>query len=223
MEEQQKHGDETTEELRLFPLNMVLFPGMPLPLRIFEERYKLMIGECLDANAPFGVVLIQEGKEVGGSADPHRVGTTARITHVEKQEEGRMHLATTGEKRFRIVETVLYRPYLRGMVHYLPEETGEIGEGVLDRAKELFENYIRGLAGLRQGWMRQADVPEAADVLSYSIGHYLELPSMAKQRLLELPSTGERLKYEIPLLEGATQRIREELVKRQPYQGPRLN
>ena len=57
-----------------------------------------MIGECLDANAPFGVVLIQEGKEVGGSADPHRVGTTARITHVEKQEEGRMHLATTGEK-----------------------------------------------------------------------------------------------------------------------------
>ena len=108
-------------------------------------------------------------------------------------------------------------------MHYLPEETGEIGEGVLDRAKELFENYIRGLAGLRQGWMRQADVPEAADVLSYSIGHYLELPSMAKQRLLELPSTGERLKYEIPLLEGATQRIREELVKRQPYQGPRLN
>ena len=58
-------NDDATEELRLFPLNTVLFPGVKLPLRIFEERYKLMIGECLEEEAPFGVVLIQDGQEVG--------------------------------------------------------------------------------------------------------------------------------------------------------------
>ena len=58
------------QELRLFPLSLVLFPGMTLPLRIFEERYKLMIGECIDNQLPFGVVLIKEGQEVGGTAVP---------------------------------------------------------------------------------------------------------------------------------------------------------
>jgi len=223
MAEQPTRSDETIEELRLFPLNVVLFPGMPLPLRIFEERYKLMIGECLDEKAPFGVVLIQEGMEVGGPAKPHPTGTTARITQVERLEEGRMSLATVGERRFRMVDTVHELPYLKGRVRYLPEEMGDIAEGVLDRARQLFGEYIRGLAGLRGGWMRQADVPDDPGRLSYSIAHYLELPPRARQRLLEVPVIGERLQYEVPLLEGATQRLREELVKRSPYQGRRLN
>ena len=223
MDESQEQDIETTSELRLFPLSVGLFPGMSFPLRIFEERYKLMIGECLEADEPFGVVLIEEGPEVGGPAKTHTIGTTARITQVERLEEGRMNLATVGEKRFRIVDTVHRVPYLKGRVQYLPEELGDIEEGVLDKAKELFGEYIRGLAGLRGGWMRQADVPEDAGVLSYTIGQYLELPAVARQRLLELPFIGERLKFEIPLLEGATQRIQEEQAKRSPYKGPRLN
>ena len=220
---EEKPSSETTAELRLFPLNVVLFPGMSLPLRIFEERYKLMIGECLDAEEPFGVVLIQDGLEVGGPAKPHVVGTTARIIQVERVEEGRMNLSTTGERRFRIVETLQDVPYIRGKVEYLPEETGEIEAGVLDKVRQLFGEYIRGLAGLRGGWMRQADVPLEPGPLSYSVAHYLELPTQAKQRLLELPATGERLRYEVPLLEGSVKRARDELVKRSPYQGPRLN
>ena len=69
----------------------------------------------------------------------------------------------------------------------------------------------------------RAPVPADPISLSYTIAHYLDLPRIAKQRLLEIPTAGERLKYEIPLLEGATERVREELVKRNPYQGPRLN
>ena len=214
---------ETTEELRLFPLNVVLFPGMSLPLRIFEERYKLMIGECLDAEEPFGVLLIREGPEVGGSAKPHLVGTTARITDVERVEEGRMNLSTTGDKRFRLVETLQETPYLKGKVQYFSEETGDLDQGMLDQARQLFGEYIRGLAGLRGGWIREADVPLEPRPLSYSIAHYLELPTQAKQRLLELPFTGERLRYEASLLKGAVKRARDELVKRSPYQGPRLN
>ena len=223
MEEQYAQSDDAIEELRLFPLNVVLFPGMTLPLRIFEERYKLMIGECLEAEAPFGIVLIREGADEGGPATPHQVGTTARITQVEELEEGRMNLNTKGERRFRIVDTLHDRPYLRGRVEYLPEEIGDIGEGVLEKARELFGEYVRSLSGLRGGWMRQADIPQDVRLLSYSIAHNVDLPPVARQRLLELAFIGERLGYEIPLLEGANLRIKEELVKRSPYQGPRLN
>jgi Lon protease-like protein len=66
--------------LRLFPLQTVLFPGMRMPLHIFEERYKLMIRECIEQDAPFGVLLIRDGAEVGAGAVPHNVGTTARIS-----------------------------------------------------------------------------------------------------------------------------------------------
>ena len=223
MEECQTQGEKTTEELRLFPLNVVLLPGMQMPLRIFEERYKLMIGECLEASEPFGIVMIREGMEVGGPAKPYRTGTTARITDVEHLEEGRMNLATVGERRFRIVDTLHETPYLKGNVQFLPEEMGDIGEGVLEKSREIFVEYLRSLSGLHGGWSRQDNVPTDAGQLSYSIVQYLEIPSRAKQRLLELPFIGERLQYEIPILEGATQRIKEELVKRTPYKGTRLN
>ena len=223
MAESKPESDQPLEELRLFPLNVVLFPGSVLPLRIFEERYKLMIGECLEESAPFGIVLIREGREVGGPASPYRTGTTARITQVEKLEDGRMNLSTVGDRRFRIVDTVHQVPYLKGTVGYLEEGTSEIDAAELARAGELFTEYVQALAGLRSGWLRQPEVPEDATALSYLIADHMELPSNAKQRLLELPVTGERLHYEIPLLEGAVDRVRQELLKRNPYQGPRLN
>ncbi len=221
MEEQNR--EEKLAELSLFPLNVVLFPGMPMPLRIFEERYKLMINECIDNSEVFGIMLIREGPEVGGGAVPHAIGTTARITEVERLEDGRMNLSTTGETRFQLVEPLYDAPYLRGRVRYLSEEVGETSEGVPEQAHELFAEFIRGLSGLRGGWMRSAAPPSDPAVLSYSIAHYLDLPAIAKQRLLEVPQAGERLQYEIPLLQGAVQRLREETVKRNPYQGPRLN
>ena len=221
MEEQ--HREEELPELNLFPLNVVLFPGMPMPLRIFEERYKLMINQCIDNSEVFGIMLIREGPEVGGGAVPHAIGTTARITEVERLEDGRMNLSTTGETRFQLVEPLYDAPYLRGKVRYLSQEVGETQESVQEEARQLFQEFIRGLSALRGGWMRSANAPDDAGVLSYSIAHYLDLPAIAKQRLLEVPLAGERLQYELPLLQGAVQRLREETVKRNPYQGPRLN
>ena len=221
MEEQ--HREEELAELSLFPLNVVLFPGMPMPLRIFEERYKLMINQCIDNSEVFGILLIREGPEVGGGAVPHAIGTTARITEVERLEDGRMNLSTTGETRFQLVEPLYDAPYLRGKVRYLPEDVGDTQEGAQEEANKLFAEFIRGLSALRGGWMRSANAPDDPGTLSYSIAHYLDLPAIAKQRLLEVPQAGERLRYEIPLLQGAVQRLREETVKRNPYQGPRLN
>src|SRR5438128_2047759 len=90
-------------DLRLFPLNTVLFPGMRMPLHIFEERYKIMVRECMEEDAPFGIVLIRSGVEVGGGAVPHSLGTTARIMQVEYLDEGRLNLFAIGERRFRII------------------------------------------------------------------------------------------------------------------------
>ena len=211
------------EELRLFPLNTILFPGMPLPLRIFEERYKLMIGECLDSEEPFGVVLIKEGPEVGGPAAVYNVGVTARIDEVEHYEEGRMSISTMGERRFRLLEVIQDTPYMKGSVEYMGEDPGPDEEDHYPQASDMFGDYIRLLGSLGGGWLVEVEVPEEPLSLSYTIAHYLDLPRIAKQRLLEIPTAGERLKYEIPLLEGATERLREAVERRNPYEGPRLN
>ena len=98
------------ELLPLFPLQTVLYPGMPLPLHIFEERYRQMIDKCLEHDAPFGVTLIKKGVEVGGPAEPFDVGTSARIVEASRREDGQMDLMAQGVHRFRILETLQDRP-----------------------------------------------------------------------------------------------------------------
>src|SRR4030067_2100194 len=90
-------------DLPLFPLNTVLFPGMPLPLHIFEERYKRLIRDCLETHQPFGVVLIRKGYEANGPlAEPHEIGCTARIVDIQPLSDGGINVITLGENRFRI-------------------------------------------------------------------------------------------------------------------------
>ena len=108
------------KELPLFPLHTVLFPGMVLPLHIFEPRYRQMIGECIKSGEPFGVVLIQEGVEAGGSAIPYEVGTSAYITQVEELADGRMNIFSIGYQRFRVHELRDSKPYLVGLVEDYP-------------------------------------------------------------------------------------------------------
>ena len=116
-------------DLPLFPLNTVLFPGMILPLHIFEERYKLMIERCLDEERPFGVLLIREGKEVGGTAVPHTVGTTTLIASVTRADGGRMNIITIGLERFRLRTLRRERPYLVGNAEPWPLADGDYGAG----------------------------------------------------------------------------------------------
>ncbi|MEZ4622859.1 MAG: LON peptidase substrate-binding domain-containing protein [Caldilineaceae bacterium] len=104
-------------DLPLFPLkNVVLFPGMVLPLHIFEPRYREMINRCIDEQLPFGVVLIEEGTEIGEAATPHRIGTGAKIIRVERLEDGRMNITALGTERFQIQEVHHDRAYLTATV-----------------------------------------------------------------------------------------------------------
>src|SRR5262249_6551588 len=132
-----------TESLPLFPLNTVLFPLMQLPLHIFEERYRLMIGRCLEENPPFGVALTGWGREAGAPAEPHPYGTSARIVDSHRYEDGRYRLLCRGDRRFRIESVTSTRPYIIGEVTFLDEETGEVPEAIQTEARTLGQEYLR--------------------------------------------------------------------------------
>ncbi len=209
--------------LPLFPLNVVLFPGMELPLHIFEERYKAMIRGCLDRQEPFGVVLIQEGQEAGDPARPFGIGTSARIVQVERLEEGRMNIVTRGERRFETAEISQRLPHMVGQVRYLEEERGEAPPDIVAEIAEEYGAFRRNLTALTGGWAAQTEVPRDPVRLSYGIASNLDLPRPVRQQLLELPTAAERLERLLPLLKRGNRSLQRQVVNRNPFQGPRLN
>jgi Lon protease-like protein len=147
-------------ELPLFPLNTVLLPGVALPLHIFEERYRLMIGRCLERREPFGVVLIRQGQETGsGEIRLADVGTVARIRQASRYADGRMDLVTVGIRRFRIDTLHAGRePYLLGEVTVLDEPFGS-AEDLAQLSQRVGRNFLRYLE-LLQPALGADDAPE---------------------------------------------------------------
>ena len=215
-------NDELTE-IPLFPLNLVLFPGMPLPLHIFEERYKAMIGDCLRENRPFGVSLIRSGQEVGSPADPQRVGTTARVLRSELLDEGRMNIITKGERRYEIVDITQQEPHVAALVRFIGEPVGEGFSGVSSELTDEYARLMRNLVSLSGGYTAQVEVPGDPVELSYMIAANLDAPIPVRQELLEAPTAGDRLNRLLPLLKRRNHALQEELDKRNPFRGPRLN
>lgn len=176
-------------ELPLFPLNVVLFPGMPLPLHIFEERYKEMVADCIRENRPFGVVLIAEGMaEHGPPATPYAVGCTAEIAQVQPLDEGRMLIMTVGRERFRIVKLQGGKPYLVGMVESAPLES-ESGAGVDEHVAQLsplVSAYLQKLATIGSVDVDTDQVPDELEALVYLAATVIQLPADEKQALLAM-------------------------------------
>ena len=207
--------------LRLFPLgSAVLFPGMELPLVIFEERYRLLIQECQDEEAPFGVVLLQSGREVGNSlAEPYEVGTTAHLTSVETTPDERLRVLAVGRHRFRVHTLDHARPYLAAQVEYLADEEREPApEELVQRVRDAAAAYVKALASLRGGWLSEVPLPQAPAELAYLVAQVFQGRQMAQQRLLEATTTSGRLEQEATLLESARQRV-QELIERKWSQG----
>ena len=216
-------ANDELAELPLFPLNLVLFPGMPLPLHIFEERYKAMIGDCLRNNIPFGVSLIRSGQEVGSPAEPFATGTTARVLRSELLEEGRMNILSKGERRYEIIEITQEEPHVAALVKLLDEPVGEGFSGVSAELTEEYTKLIRGLTTLSGGYMSEVTIPEDPVELSYMIAANLDAPTPLRQELLEAPTAADRLNRLIPLLRRRNHALQEEIERRNPFRGPRLN
>lgn len=210
-------------ELPLFPLNLVLFPGMPLPLHIFEERYKAMIGDCMRYNTPFGVSLIRSGQEVGAAAVPFSTGTTARVLRSEMLDGGRINIITKGEKRYEIVEITQQEPHVAAVVRFLDEPVGEGFTGVSPELSEEYTRLIQGLITLSGGYMSDVTIPDDPVELSYLIAANLDAPTPVRQELLEAPTAADRLNRLIPLLKRRNHALQEEIERRNPFRGPRLN
>ena len=209
--------------LALFPLNLVLFPGMELPLHIFEERYKDMIGECLEQDLPFGVVLIKEGLEVGAPADPERIGTSTRILRSEILDEGRMNIVTKGERRFEIEEIIQRVPHVVGRVRFLVELEGEGCAELIPQINDEYVNLVKNLTALTGGYTSRVEIPDDPIELSYAIAGNLNLEPHLRQSLLVTETAATRLFDLVPLLKQGNETLREQITKQNPFQGNRLN
>jgi Lon protease-like protein len=199
----------TVSNLALFPLNTVLFPGGTLPLHIFEERYRLMIGECLDADLPFGVVLIKSGHEVGGAAEPYAVGTTARISRYRRLDDGRLNLVAVGGDRFRIERLTQSHPFLRADVEILHTLDGDMAESrvAATDVSSLYRDYHRLALSLTSQWQDRVGLPPDPDALADFVAGRMETEQELKQRLLETTSVRERLGIERELLGEAVRSL----------------
>ena len=203
----------STRRLPLFPLNTVLFPNASLPLQIFEDRYKLMLRECMDSDSKFGVVLIREGPEVGGSAEPHEIGTVAHIVQVNRIEGGRFFVSAMGQQRFRLVEVVQRTPFLAAEVELLEEYGSEPpSEDLLSQATEAFSVYAQFSIGASGGWVRRTRVPSDPAALSYHIAGSMQMDLGDKQRLLESESAASRLQAEVDMLKRDSAALQRQMI-----------
>jgi Lon protease-like protein len=189
-------------DLPLFPLHVVLYPEMPLPLHIFEPRYREMILRCREENSPFGVILIQHGEEVGKAALTHSIGTTARITHYEELPDGQMDILVMGETRFRVQEIRQRHAYLTACVEPLDEaETIPIAvEPTVETVSGMFKDYVRALFAQAGRTLSILQLPQEPARLSYAIATFLPISLSEKQGLLEINGTETRLERELEIL-----------------------
>jgi uncharacterized protein len=174
-------------DLPLFPLDTVLFPGMPLTLHIFEERYKQMINLCIDKRQPFGVVLIASGvAQHGALAEPYMIGCTAQITQVQPLSQGQMQIIAIGVERFQILSFSNDKPYLVGKVEMLPLQQDE--PTVVERNGDLLKVWVdRYLDILQRAGQVQFDtrqLPRDTMSLAYLASYMLQVASSQKQKLL---------------------------------------
>jgi Lon protease-like protein len=182
-------------DLPLFPLNTVLFPGMPLKLHIFEERYKLMIGRCFQSGQPFGVTLIRKGQEAGGRAEPFMIGCTAQITEVEPLQQGRMNIVAVGTDRFEILGFKHDQPYMVGQVETLPLLNPDPA-GLSENSKYLrpwVRRYLEILAEASDAKFDLQQLPGDPLKLTYLASFLLQIPAPQKQNLLTVNDAGQLL------------------------------
>ncbi len=192
------------ELIPIFPLNVVAFPGMTVPLHIFEERYRALVRHLLEQPAPrnrlFGIVAIREGYEVGNheARSMYRTGCVMQLTEVERYADGRFDIAAVGRHRMRVLATDAEGSFLRAEVDHLRVEPVDPDLAV-DTAREAaralaaFEEYRTLVSELSSADVMTGTLPRDPEMLSYSLGATCTLTLRDRQQLLESPTTAERL------------------------------
>jgi Lon protease-like protein len=192
--------------LPLFPLEIVVFPGAPLPLHIFEPRYKEMIGECLSQNRAFGMV---RAKENALSA----IGCSARIlTVIKKYEDGRMDISAEGAQRFEIIQLSQERSFLQAEVAFFDDEPSTVSKSAAETVIQLHEQLFSVIG-------QPVEVEQDAAYLSFRLAQDLPVDLDFKQTLLEIKSEAERIEVLTEYYQATIPKIENSLRVRQRASG----
>ncbi|HMF92189.1 MAG TPA: LON peptidase substrate-binding domain-containing protein [Candidatus Angelobacter sp.] len=166
--------------LPLFPLDLVLFPGAPLPLHIFEPRYKELIAECMAQKTAFGMVRARENALA-------EVGCTAVILDVNRRyEDGRLDISTEGGQRFAVRQLNQERSFLRGEVVFFDDEPSQVSKSETDTVIELHKQLFEVLG-------QHVEVEKTYASLSFQLANELPVDLDFKQSILEMKSEAERV------------------------------
>ncbi len=192
--------------LPLFPLDLVLFPGAPLPLHIFEPRYQEMIAECLQSKKPFGMV--RAGKE-----SLAEIGCTAIILNVvKKHPDGRMDIATEGQQRFEILQVNQERSFLQGEVAFVDDEPSQVTQTNQTTVIQLHEQFFEVLG-------QTVQLEQKNPSLSFQLAHELPVDLDFKQAILEMKSEAERIDTLIEYYRSTIPKIERTLRTREQASG----
>lgn len=188
------------DRIALFPLGTVLLPGAPLPLHIFEERYRRLVADLLELpedERHFGVIAIQSGREVGadGVKALHEVGCLAHVAATHPSPDGTFDLETIGTRRFRLLAVDSGAAYLRAEVEWLPEPAGEAG-ALVPIVQERYTRYRNELAGLRGATIEPPELPDDPRLLSYVVAATVLADLRERQSFLEQYDAAARLAVE---------------------------
>ena len=185
-------------ELPLFPLPVVLFPGVPLPLHIFEPRYREMLSDVRIGKNLFGLSYFDSSTSEKEIPPAGHVGCVAEVTEEQALPDGRSNILTFGLIRYRVEEYVENdAPYLVARVSFF-EDREEDDEALAERSREVAETFTRIARAVRTLNDERASLPDISDTepqrLSFLVAAAMEIDAEVKQELLELRSTGERLR-----------------------------
>ena len=186
------------DTLPMFPLNSVLFPGMSVPLRVFEDRYRALVHHLLRVDDPtervFGSVGIREGYEVGdhGAQSVYRVGCVLQLTEVDRRDDGTFDIVAVARERLVLEEMQRGSDYPQGLAAVLPEPEVDVPAEVLERARATFTAFRVAMTEL-QGDPYSGTLPRDPDYLAWTLSALAPLPMAERQSLLEAENATERL------------------------------
>jgi Lon protease-like protein len=207
-----KSGQPDSELLPLFPLSSVLFPGAPLPLHIFEQRYRDLVSDLLARPEGevrrFGVIAIRSGRESGPTVpDVYAIGCAAAVRSISPYADGRFDVLSIGMRRFRLVALdSSSHSFLVGRVQWLDEPHGEVerAEALVEPVRTAMFEYVERLVETGEAEVDLPDLPEEPLALSYLVAAALLLPLTERQALLEAPDATKRLRRLLSLLRRET-------------------
>jgi Lon protease-like protein len=188
-------ADEVEREFPLFPLGLVALPGELIPLHIFEERYKQMMGECLESEHEFGIVWMSDDglREIGCGCEIERV--------LERMEDGRMNILTRGTRPFRVLERQGHLAYPAGVIEFLADDVEEQDVKAAGTARAAYADLVKRATD------REPEQEELDEMDAYAMAATVDFGLDAKQGLLDLRSENARLKLVTRLFRAATKRL----------------